>query len=472
VDISDRAAKRASFRREVGIAVDRPIVLGVGHGDLRKGFDLFVRSAAAAPDLDFVWLGEVEPGLRNWLAAGPDAPPNLHLVDHTEDVDPAYAAADALYLSSRNDAFPSTVLEAMSAGLPIVGFSRSTGAEDLIERAGLLVPRFDLKAAVDALRESSRVAAPAVDPAAASRRREIVERDFRFDDYAFTLLRDLFPEVQAVSVVVPTYNYGRYLEQRLQSIFDQTHPVFEVIVLDDGSSDDTAAVLERITRDTDREIRVVTSATNSGSVMRQWKKGVEMARSDLVWIAEADDAARPTYLERLTAEFDTQDPPVFAYSDSAQIDEHGAHLADSYRYYLDEGTDGLFRSDFRMDGRQFLESLLSVRNIVLNASSVLFRRDTILKVLSELSEELETFHFAGDWRAYAALCERGDVAFVASPLNINRRHQTSTSLGTSVDHHVAEIERMHKYLRATVDDESLADRQKQYIRTVIDHLRG
>ncbi|HSM01043.1 MAG TPA: glycoside hydrolase family 99-like domain-containing protein [Acidimicrobiia bacterium] len=469
---ADDHGARTAVRAELGIDHDTPIVLGVGSAELHKGFDLFVESAGKAPDLAFVWLGHVDTKLHHWMVdEAPRRANNLFVLDFSPEVSRYYAAADVFYLPSREDSFPSTVLEALAAGLPVVAFSGSTGSADLIARTGRLVEPFDLEAAIEALRDSARLG-PAVDKAAADQRREIVEREFRLDDYAFALLRHLFPEVQAVSVVVPTYNYGRYLDQRLRSIFDQTHPVFEVIVLDDASTDDTAAVLDRVIAETGRDIRIVTSGTNSGSVMHQWRKGAEMARADLVWIAEADDASRPAYLERLTAEFATEDPPVFAYSDSAQIDEEGEHLADSYRYYLDEGTDGRFRTDFRMDGREFLETLLSVRNVVLNASSVTFRRDPLLKVLSELSDELESYRFAGDWRAYAALCELGDVAFVATPLNINRRHTTSTSLGTSVDDHVAEIMRVHEYLRATVDDGSLSQRQQEYIDTVIDHLRG
>ena len=70
--------------------------------------------------------------------------------------------------------------------------------------------------------------------------------DFDYARYAFSLLQVLNPSWLRISVVVPNYNYQRYLAERMESIFAQTVPVFEIIVLDDASDDDSVAVLERL----------------------------------------------------------------------------------------------------------------------------------------------------------------------------------------------------------------------------------
>jgi glycosyltransferase involved in cell wall biosynthesis len=445
----EQSADRASVRADLGAGDDTTLVLGVGFADMRKGFDLFVGAAELAAsrgdDMRFVWVGGIEASLRKWLVGERTRPSNLTTVDFTSDVGRYYAAADLLFVSSREDAFPSTVLEALSFGLPVVGFAGTTGAETVIEETGAVVERFNIPAAVDAMR--SLVTASTEGRARASRARiDLVRVRHDHAAYAFELLRMSHPDLARVSVVVPNYNYARYLSERLESIFHQTYPVLEVIVLDDASTDGSVDVVRELERTFRREVTLVTSDHNSGSVLHQWLAGARLARGDLLWIAEADDAADPTFLARLTREFTGgAEPPAFAFSDSVQIDAEGKRLADSYRYYLDEHAAGRFARDFRMSGSDFAATYLTVRNLVLNVSSVLFDRSTLLDVLERNLEDLTSLRFAADWAVYAELCSRSDVAFVAQSLNVHRRH-SGASLGTGVEEHVAEIARVHEML--------------------------
>jgi hypothetical protein len=68
---------------------------------------------------------------------------------------------------------------------------------------------------------------------------EIIQAEFSFRHYLYDLLELAGLPLQRVSVVVPNYNYARHLSQRLQSIQDQDYPVFELLVLDDASTDDS-----------------------------------------------------------------------------------------------------------------------------------------------------------------------------------------------------------------------------------------
>src|SRR5690606_4865216 len=100
-----------------------------------------------------------------------------------------------------------------------------------------------------------------------------------------------------VSVIVPNYNYARYLEKRLQSIFDQTFQDFELLYLDDASTDDSEAVFARFAGDP--RVRAFRNQTNGGNVFKQWNKGVREAKGEYIWLAEADDLAAPRLLEVL-----------------------------------------------------------------------------------------------------------------------------------------------------------------------------
>lgn len=96
-----------------------------------------------------------------------------------------------------------------------------------------------------------------------------------------------------VSVVIPAYNYARYLPAAIESVLTQDYPEFETIVVDDGSTDDTPAVLRRYA---DR-LRVIAQANAGLSAARN--AGVRAARHAVVALLDADDCWKPGLLRRL-----------------------------------------------------------------------------------------------------------------------------------------------------------------------------
>jgi glycosyltransferase involved in cell wall biosynthesis len=468
---------RSAVRDELGLPPDARIVLGLGSADLRKGFDLFVTAAASAAARDsglyFLWVGAVPFELKRWFLPQDQTGrtrSNFRHVEFTNDVAPYLGAADLFWLSSREDPFPSTVLEALSIGLPVVGFENCSGAQDLIAAHGALVPEGDIFAVLDAIqRLLSEDAATA--ERAAKARRDTIAKDFRFDQYGFRLLQLLNPSWRPVSVVVPNYNYQRYLADRMESILNQTVPVFEIIVLDDCSGDASLAELDRIRTESNREFSIVVNSKNSGSVLNQWHKGVQLASGEFVWIAEADDLARPEFLHRLTTAL-KPNRVLFAFCDSAQIDGEGALLGDSYQaYYQRDGSDLLTR-DSVTPAREFAMLYLSVRNLILNVSSLVARREPLLASLEANLDALKTFSFAGDWQLYADLClNDGDVAFVADSLNVHRRHQASavhTAIGKA---HIDEVRRVHAFFRKAYGEDSQdRNKRKRYLKELEAHF--
>src|SRR5208282_2627995 len=103
--------------------------------------------------------------------------------------------------------------------------------------------------------------------------------------------------VPKVSVVVPNYNHARFLRRRVESILQQTFRDFELILLDDCSTDDSRSILSEYADDP--RVRIEFNEKNSGSTFKQWNKGVRLARGEYVWIAESDDYAGERFLERL-----------------------------------------------------------------------------------------------------------------------------------------------------------------------------
>ena len=113
-----------------------------------------------------------------------------------------------------------------------------------------------------------------------------------------------------VSVVVRCHNYGRFLGEALDSLTRQRRPVDEIVVVDDGSTDETSQVLERF-RERRPDVVVVTRHPARGPA-RSFNDGVARSSGDLVLALDADDRIPPDYVEKLAAAL--ADPEVdFAY---------------------------------------------------------------------------------------------------------------------------------------------------------------
>lgn len=123
-----------------------------------------------------------------------------------------------------------------------------------------------------------------------------------------------------VSIVVPAYNHSRFLRQAIESVLEQTHPAVELIVLDDGSSDDTASILESYGRRFYWE-----SHSNMGQAATL-NKGWAMAKGSLVGYLSADDYLHPNALARAVAALEASPEAVLVYPDFDQVDEQGRRL--------------------------------------------------------------------------------------------------------------------------------------------------
>jgi glycosyltransferase involved in cell wall biosynthesis len=219
----------------------------------------------------------------------------------------------------------------------------------------------------------------------------------------------------AVSVVVPSYNHARFLERRMLSILGQTYQDFDVLVLDDASTDDTASVLERFA--SHPAVRIEMARSNSGSPFRQWNAGVGRTTSPLVWIAESDDEADPRLLQTLVSRLDRHPSCGLAFAQSMGIDAEG-RARGTVATCTDTVDTEHWRSDYVNDGRDEVAHYLAIANTIPSASAVVFRRD----VYERAGRAPESMRIAGDWMTWLEMLLVSDVAFVAEPLNRHRSH--------------------------------------------------
>jgi glycosyltransferase involved in cell wall biosynthesis len=225
------------------------------------------------------------------------------------------------------------------------------------------------------------------------------------------------PKAPRVSVVVPNFNYEKFLGERLTSILDQTYRDFELIFLDDASPDGSVAYVRRVFGD--RIDRIEVNQKNSGNPFVQWNRGVKLARGEFVWIAEADDYCSPLFLQRMLSAIEQSPRIGLAYCMTVPVDTESKILNANFHleYLADIGADH-WRHDFVANGQQEIHSYLSQKNTITNVSGVLFRRDAYLKS----GPAFEKLRMCGDWLTYLQVLREWDVAFVSEPMNFHRQH--------------------------------------------------
>ncbi len=443
--LKDRDTVRQHVRAELGIPADAPLVLAAGFGDHRKGPDLFVQAGCVAvaenPDIHFVWVGDLHqdfaPIVKTLLRAAP-SPERFHFVPRTREISRYFAAADLYLLTSREDPFPSVVLEAFHAGLPVIGFSSAGGfAQIVTPDLGCLVPLEDTdamgRAVVDFLADAAgRQYAAEAGPL-------LIKEHFDHSAYARDLAKELGCTFPAVSVVVPNYNYAQYLPQRLESILHQTYQPTEIIFLDDASEDNSVEVARGILSCGNVPFRIIENRQNQG-VFTQWLRGMDESASELIWMAEADDACAPTLLARLVDGF--RHPGVaLSYAQSKMIDEHGAILGNDYLQYTRDIDADKWQNAYLRPGQLELMDSLIIKNTIPNASAVLFRKPRT----AALRPLLQDLKHAGDWMFYLNLLQEGWICFVPEPLNHHRRHSQSATLGARAMNLFREILRVQMF---------------------------
>lgn len=230
-----------------------------------------------------------------------------------------------------------------------------------------------------------------------------------------------------VSIIVPNFNHAKYLQKRLDSIYGQTYRNVEVILLDDCSIDESVAILsDYAKRYPDKTICRFNEA-NSGGVFNQWKKGLELATGELVWIAESDDYCSTNLLEELVCgfmnpavmltfartEFVRGTPPVRVWTSEDYLSELGL---------------GIWDRPFIKSAHAMVKSGWAVKNIVPNVSGAVFRHPGKIRLLEDA--QWLNLRMCGDWVFYLSIIRGGLVAYSPNATNFYRQHALNTSVNT------------------------------------------
>jgi glycosyltransferase involved in cell wall biosynthesis len=202
-----------------------------------------------------------------------------------------------------------------------------------------------------------------------------------------------------ISVIVPAYNAEKYIQTTLESVLNQSYKNIEVIVIDDGSSDDTQAILA------DYGNRIKTIKTENMGVSHARNTGIEASKGTWIAFLDSDDIWHPT---KLYEQFSSLENCKWSHCDSV---------------YIGENQSGeVKRSDYSHIPRNEVFDELIVENFI-TTSSVLIEK----ALLNKFGKFDENLHCLEDWKLWVEIAQENPLAYCDKALLEYRVYSGSTS---------------------------------------------
>ncbi len=224
-----------------------------------------------------------------------------------------------------------------------------------------------------------------------------------------------------VSVLVPSYNHGRYIRERIESILNQTYGHIELIVIDDCSDDDSHTVISDL--QALHGFRYLHNERNSGTPFAAWERICKLATGDYIWVCESDDVAEPAFVETAVATLMAEPDAVMFYCSSLIINEASRVIGDTDSYFHDIWKESRWDADFSADGLDELLRFQLRGQIVPNMSSALFTVDAFRAAFTPF---LKRLRLTGDWLFVGDVLKQGRVVFTHKALSRFRKHEVTS----------------------------------------------
>lgn len=211
-----------------------------------------------------------------------------------------------------------------------------------------------------------------------------------------------------ISAVIPAYNAEEYIEKSISSLIRQSQTLHEIIIIDDGSSDDTVKIVKALQR-TYEHIVLLQQANQGASAARN--TGLNNAQGDWVLFLDADDECAPTLIETYTR-FLQENPARYCavYSQALQVDERGEAISGIFNGYDLHGQEG------------FVQMLL--RNPIISPSGSLVKK-AILDEMNGFDTSIKYVEDVDFW--LRVLLNGNNIGHVCEPLSFIRRHSNNTT---------------------------------------------
>ena len=216
---------------------------------------------------------------------------------------------------------------------------------------------------------------------------------------------------KSVSVVIPTYNYGRFIKETISSVLDQTCPPAEIIVVDDGSTDETEAVVGAFAE----AVRYIRQ--DNAGVCAARNRGVSESNSDLIAFLDADDTWEPSNLEKQVARFESDEALGLVHCGMCEFD---SETGDTIRLYMEGGEEGVADNLLLWEGP-----------VIVGPGAVTVTR----KAFDRVGGFDARMKVGEDWDFCYRVARLFKIGFIAEPLLNYRRHNAAAH------HNVENMER-------------------------------
>ncbi|MEO1693370.1 MAG: glycosyltransferase [Cyanobacteria bacterium J06631_6] len=244
-----------------------------------------------------------------------------------------------------------------------------------------------------------------------------------------------------ISVLMSVYNGSAYLQESIESILHQTYSDFEFIIIDDCSTDKSAAIIAKYAQK-DRRIKLITNQTNIG-LTKSLNKGLTLAQGEYIARQDADDISYPARLEK----------EVLVLEKSADIGLVSCNIN-----LIDSQGNSLGKLDRACD-TDIVGWYLLFYNRLAGHSQVMFRRQLVIKLRGYDEARL----YSQDYELWCRLINVSNIAILPEILLKQRRHADSISASKSLEQKKYSLEQSQQNIEGLINREINLE-QVKYLR--------
>lgn len=178
-----------------------------------------------------------------------------------------------------------------------------------------------------------------------------------------------------ISVAICTYNGEKYIQQQLKSILDQTYVPNEIVICDDGSTDNTVEIITEYLKTTTIDIKICKN-TSRLNVLKNFEKAIQLCSGEIIFLSDQDDCWYSDKIERIVKYFKENQKIKVVFTNAQLIDDKDFCFTDKTLFDVVNFTDEaqkLFKSGFELE-------LLNIDNRVTGAS-LAFKKDFIVNIV-------------------------------------------------------------------------------------------
>lgn len=214
-----------------------------------------------------------------------------------------------------------------------------------------------------------------------------------------------------ISVALCTYNGARFLSEQLESFLAQTRLPDELVIGDDCSTDETAALVEEFAETAPFPVRLEINPKNLGST-KNFERTILRCSGDLIFLSDQDDVWLPEKIERIEAEFEKKTETALVFSDAELVDENLRPLGENL-------WDFTFPKEMRKIARNGNTLEVLIRQGTVTGATMAFRsgfRELFAPIPTDVPNLIHD-----EWISLV-IASQSKIAFVEEPLIKYRQH--------------------------------------------------